>query len=93
MTMYNLTDLPRFFSFVLNCKGRVWYIDKRGESQDLKALARYALGTGMAERMGGIDRLEIQTEAADDFNRLLRYMINVGYTADFAPCGPLIIGQ
>jgi hypothetical protein len=85
MTIYNLTDFSRFFHFVLGCKGNVWYIDKHGAPRDLKELAAYTLNTGIADRVSSIDRLEVQAECGEDSNRLLRYMISAGRTADFTP--------
>ena len=74
MTFFNISNAKRFFERILTCKGNVYSAENGKQAKDLKKTAEYFLSSGIAEHMGGIDRIDVRVEQPCDAANLMRYM-------------------
>ena len=73
MKLFAISNTEKFLNRVLSCSGTVYSVSAEGEKTDLKAMARYLVRSGMAERTNGIQEINLVFEHKDDALKLRRF--------------------
>ena len=74
MKLFNIRNIPAFFSCVLSCEGSVAYEDGQGNRRDLKALANSMNGMDVTFLQGAaINGITLHLDHASDVSRMLRF--------------------
>lgn len=81
MKFYGISDSRAFFEQIQRCAGRVYRVDERGEKEDLKEMAGYLMRHGMMDSFGAIPEINLALEDAADFDRMLKYALQMGRDA------------
>lgn len=74
MKLYNISNAGEFLNRVLECKGMVYAVEPDGKAQDLKELAQYLIGSGMADKIDGFREIDLAVEKPVDRTLLLNYV-------------------
>lgn len=75
MKIFQIHDVPRFFTRILGCEGYVYYRDEEGQCHDLKEIARQFLGCKRPFRSEEIGEIDLIVERAEDCMRLYHYAL------------------
>lgn len=73
MTLFNIPSARRFYERVLACQGSVYRSNGRDDRRDLKTEAEYLISSGLANYLGGIERMDVQADNPRDVQMLMRY--------------------
>lgn len=73
MKLFAISNTETFLNKVLSCAGMVYSVSADGEKTDLKAMARYLERSGIAQKMNGIQEINLVFEHKDDAIKLLRF--------------------
>ena len=78
MKFFNIQNTEEFLSRVQRCSGKVQTVEPDGSVKDLKATAEYLIRTGLAQRMKGIDEINLVIESPADMDSLFSYALGMG---------------
>ena len=78
MKLFNIQDTRDFYETVLHCSGDIYEVQEDGCERDLKATAKYLIDAGIADKMKGIEDINIKIYRNEDFGKLFSYASRIG---------------
>ena len=60
MKFFDIQNTREFYENILRCSGEIRQIEADGSERDLKAMAGWLIGSGMADRLKGIREIDLR---------------------------------
>lgn len=73
MKIFNIPNAGCFLRKVMTCSGSARCVQADGASTDLKEMARFLIQSGMADRIGHIDEINLTLEDHADAIMLMNF--------------------